>query len=186
VALDGTSLLGCKPEELLRRGVLYVQQGRSIFPYLTVEENLAMGAYVIRDKRQASAAMERVYAKFPILNERRRQLGGLLSGGERRFVELARILMVEPRLVLLDEPSIGVAPKVMAEIYRVIRQLHAEGVGFLLVEQNVRPALQVAQRVYVLELGRTRWSGPPAELENTEALRALYLGGPALTRPGTA
>jgi ABC-type branched-subunit amino acid transport system ATPase component len=177
IRLDGASVLGWKPRDLLRIGLQYIPQGRSIFPYLTVEENLRMGAFILDTQPQVRGALERAYAMFPVLKERRRQLAGSLSGGERRFVELARILMVNPRLVLLDEPSLGMAPGVMEELYHAIRRLHSQGVGFLLVEQNVRQGLRVAHKVYILRLGRVEWAGPPAALLDNRTLRALYLGG---------
>lgn len=179
VEFDGISLVGLRPESVLRMGLLYVQQGRSVFPFLTVEDNLRMGAYVLSGEDRTRAALDCAYAAFPRLRDRRRQLAGSLSGGERRFLELARALMLEPRMVLLDEPSLGVAPRVMAEMYARIAELHASGIGFVIVEQNVRLALAAAEHVCVLELGRDRWSGSPQDLTATGDLRELYLGGRA-------
>jgi branched-chain amino acid transport system ATP-binding protein len=179
VFFEGEDITRLKPEQILRRGLLFVQQGRSVFPYLTVEENLLMGAYVIEDRRRLREALDRAYVTFPQLKLRRKQLAGSLSGGERRFVELARALMLKPKLVLLDEPSLGVAPRVMKSMYERIGTLNREGIGFLIVEQNVRLALEAADQIHVLELGRTRWSGSPKDLVGTTTLHALYLGGTA-------
>jgi branched-chain amino acid transport system ATP-binding protein len=135
-----------------------------------------MNAYSIQGSRNIHEAFERAYEAFPLLERRRHQRAGSLSGGERRFLELARVVMLKPSLVLLDEPSIGVAPKAIAEIYRTIAQLHDSGISFLIVEQNVRLALNVSSNTCVLEAGQLRWQGPPAKLKDDNALRELYLG----------
>jgi ABC-type branched-subunit amino acid transport system ATPase component len=181
IVLDGKDLTRYEPHELLKLGLLYVQQGRSIFPRLTIEENLAMNVYSIRDRSAVREAFDRAYVMFPMLQDQRRRAAGTLSGGQRRLLELARIVMLRPRLVLLDEPSIGCAPRTVAEIYGKIRSLHEDGVGFLIVEQNVRLALSAADRACVLEAGQVRWWGPPAGIEADDALRELYLGAAART-----
>ena len=188
IEFDGQNVRGLKAPDLLRLGVLYIPQGRSVFPDLTVQENLDMGAYSLGTRQRAIEARDAVYDLFPRLAERREQQAGSLSGGERRFVELARIVMLRPRLVLLDEPSIGVAPVVMRQIYDRVRELHGRGVGFMIVEQNVRQALEVADTVHVLAMGDVAWSGTPDALRSDERLRRLYLGGsvpPAVAREGS-
>lgn len=177
ITLDGDELTARRPHELVRLGLLYVQQGRSIFPDLTIEENLAMSAYTL-DRSSRVASFERAYEMFPLLRSRRHQVAGSLSGGERRLLEMARIVILRPRVALLDEPSLGVAPKVMADIYGRISALHGLGVGFVIVEQNVRLAIRAATNACVLESGRVRWWGSPSALRDEATLRDLYLGAP--------
>jgi len=177
VVFNGEEITGQRPDRLLGRGVAYVPQGRIVFPQMTVLENLEMGAYIERDPARVAAALEQVYALFPILAERRKQQAGTLSGGEQQMVAIARALMTAPRLVLLDEPSLGLSPKFVTLIFDKLADLRRAGYTLMLVEQNATRALAIADRGYVLELGRNRRDGPgPALLADPEVKR-LYLGG---------
>jgi branched-chain amino acid transport system ATP-binding protein len=157
-------------------GLCQCPEGRQIFPRLTVLENLQMGAYARRDKQKMDAVLMRCFALFPILKERAGQLGGTLSGGEQQMLALSRALMSRPKLLMFDEPSLGLAPLVVQKIFEVIRQLNAEGMAILLVEQNARMALACAHRGYVLETGAITISGPAKELLNDARLKQAYLG----------
>jgi branched-chain amino acid transport system ATP-binding protein len=157
-------------------GLAHVPEGRKIFPRLSVLENLRLGAFTRRDRAGIAEDLERVLALFPILRERRQQPGGTLSGGEQQMLAIARALMLRPRLLLMDEPSMGVAPLLVARIFAAIRQLHAEGLSILLVEQNAQLALTTASRAYVLETGTVAMSGPAGELLVHPQVRAAYLG----------
>jgi branched-chain amino acid transport system ATP-binding protein len=176
VTLDGVELAGLRPEQLVGRGVVLVPERRELFGNLTVEVNLRLGGY-----RTAAPAKsrERIYGLFPILAERRRQKAATLSGGEQQMLAVGRALMAEPRLLMLDEPSIGLAPLIVQEILRVIGQLKSEGLTIILVEQNARLALSVAERGYVLEVGRIVLQGSSAELSADPRLSQAYLGGAA-------
>jgi branched-chain amino acid transport system ATP-binding protein len=176
VTLDGVELAGLRPEQLVGRGVVLVPERRELFGNLTVEVNLRLGGY-----RTAAPAksLERIHGLFPILAERRRQKAATLSGGEQQMLAVGRALMAEPRLLMLDEPSIGLAPLIVQEILRVIGQLKSEGLTIILVEQNARLALSVAERGYVLEVGRIVLQGSSAELSADPRLSQAYLGGAA-------
>jgi ABC-type branched-subunit amino acid transport system ATPase component len=177
VRLAGEALDGRRPDEIIRRGLAYVPQGRIVFPQMTVVENLEMGGYTVREPAKLRAAVERVHALFPILLERRRQKAGTLSGGEQQMLAIGRALMTAPRLVVLDEPSLGLSPKFLAIIFEKLAELRASGTTLLMVEQNAVRALGMSDRAYVLELGRNRFEGPgPALLADPE-VRRLYLGG---------
>ena len=166
-----------RTEEIARHGVAHVPEGRGTFPNLTTEENLTLGAYVRRDRGAVAGAMERVFAWFPRLAQRRRQRAGTLSGGEQQMLAIGRALMAKPALVLLDEPSFGLAPQLVEELYRIVRDIQkAQGVAMLLVEQNASLALDLADRVYVFETGRVALAGPPDRLRDDPALRRAYLG----------
>lgn len=176
VYLDDRRVDGLPPEAIVRLGVAHVPEGRQVFAELTVGENLILGAYCRRDRRNVPADLERVFGLFPVLRERRKQLAGTLSGGEQQMLAIGRALMARPRLLLLDEPSLGLAPMVVREIFRTIRQINADGTTVLLVEQDANRALHVAHMAYVLQTGQVVLAGPAAELRRNEAIRKSYLG----------
>jgi branched-chain amino acid transport system ATP-binding protein len=163
-------------EQIVRMGVSHVPEGRKIFAPLTVEENLEMGAYTRKDKDEIAQSMDRVFQSFPRLKERLTQLGGTLSGGEQQMLAVGRALMARPSLLLLDEPSMGLSPILVEEIFRIIKEINQQGTSILLVEQNAFMALQVAHRAYVLETGRIVLDGTAAALREHPKVRAAYLG----------
>jgi len=171
----GRRVNGWDPEDIARLGVAYIPEGRGIFSELTVADNLALGAYTRRDG-EVRADLERVRGLFPVLRDREGQIAGTLSGGEQQMLAIARALLMRPRLLMLDEPSLGLAPLVVQEIFRVIRDVHAAGTSILLVEQNARMALEIAQWGYVLEGGRIVLEGPTAKLRENPHVQELYLG----------
>ena len=162
--------------KLVGRGLAQVPEGRRVFQHMTVEENLEMGAYT-QSKASIDGSIEDVYRRFPRLQERRKQIAGTLSGGEQQMLAMGRALMSHPRLLMLDEPSMGLAPILVEQIFDIIRELHAAGTTILLVEQNAQAALSVADRAYVLETGRISLSGTGAELMASDKVREAYLGG---------
>jgi branched-chain amino acid transport system ATP-binding protein len=176
ITLDGKSLLGKKPYEIVRLGLSMAPEGRRIFPDLTVMENLLLGAYARTDTAGISRDLEFVFSLFPRLKERQNQRGGTLSGGEQQMLAVARALMAGPKLLLLDEPSLGLAPVLITEVYRAFQRLREEGRTILLVEQNARAALSLADYGYVLETGRLVVEGPTQELRDSELVRKAYLG----------
>jgi len=176
IVYDGAEIGGLRVHEIARRGLALVPEGRGVFAQLTIEENLAMGAYARSDKAGVAADMERSYALFPRLKERRRQTAGTLSGGEQQMLAIARALMGRPKLLLLDEPSMGLAPLMVEKIFEVIRAIAAEGVTLLLVEQNARLALEVSHRGYVLEGGVVAITGEARALLGDPRIREAYLG----------
>ncbi len=178
VRFEGTSLVGRRPPEILRQGIAYVPQGISALPNLNVEDNLLLAAYTRRD-HEVRRDIESLLELFPALAARRRMRARTLSGGERRILEIARVLLLRPRLVLLDEPTIGLAGAPMELIYDKIRELHRRGIAVLLVEQNARTALRNSHRAYVLEQGRVRFEGSGEEILNHPEVRRAYLGGRA-------
>ena len=177
VTFDGQDITGLRPDQVLYRGLAYVPQGRIVFPQMTVLENLEMGAYIERDGRRIGEALERVYELFPILAERRRQRAGTMSGGEQQMVAIARALMTTPKLVMLDEPSLGLSPKFVSIIFERLTEMKRAGYTLMVVEQNAARALAVADRGYVLELGRNRFEGTGQSLLDDPEVKRLYLGG---------
>ncbi len=176
VLLGGTDITGLAPDQVVARGACQVPEGRRIFPRLTVRENLEMGAFLVRDAAVVATRMEEAYALFPILRERAEQLGGTLSGGEQQMLAIARALMAGPTLLLLDEPSLGLAPLIVARIFEVVRGLRERGTTVLLVEQNANMALRLADRAYVLETGTISCTGTGKELLADPRIQEAYLG----------
>ena len=176
VRYDGANITGMRVHEIARRGLALVPEGRGVFPQLTVDENLAMGAYARTDTAAVAGDVERAFLLFPRLKERRSQVAGTLSGGEQQMLAIGRALMSRPRLLLLDEPSMGLAPLMVERIFEVIRAIAAEGVTLLLVEQNARLALQASHRGYVLESGTVSLSGEARALLDDPRIRRAYLG----------
>jgi ABC-type branched-subunit amino acid transport system ATPase component len=177
VTLCGEDITGLSTPEVLKRGAGYVPQGRIVFPRMTVLENLEMGAFLERDPARLRERFQQAFALFPILAERRRQLAGSLSGGEQQMLAIARALMLQPRALLVDEPSLGLSPKYVDLVFDKIRELSRLGLTLLLVEQNAALALETADRGYVLELGRNRYEGRGGDLLRDPEVRAVYLGG---------
>jgi branched-chain amino acid transport system ATP-binding protein len=177
ITLAGRRIEGRATEDVVRLGVAHVPEGRGTFVQLTVEENLRLGAYARRDRRAFAGDLDRVCGYFPVLAERRHQVAGTLSGGEQQMLAVARALMLRPRLLLLDEPSLGLAPLVVREIFRIIRTINREEqVSVLLVEQNATLALGLADHAYLMETGTVVMSGPSDELRQNDAIRQAYLG----------
>jgi ABC-type branched-subunit amino acid transport system ATPase component len=177
VVFDGNEITGLAPYEVLRLGLAYVPQGRIVFPQMTVLENLEMGAYIENDSARVREALERVYALFPVLGQRRSQKAGTMSGGEQQMLAIGRALMTAPKLVLLDEPSLGLSPKFVTLIFDKLVEMRRTGYTMMVVEQNAAKALSVADRGYVLELGRNRFEGSGPGLLNDPEVKRLYLGG---------
>ncbi|WP_187369557.1 ABC transporter ATP-binding protein [Olegusella massiliensis] len=176
IEFAGESIASVPANDLVPKGLALCPEGRSLFQAMSVEENLEMGGYT-RPKNEVADDMERVFALFPRLKERRRQIAGTLSGGEQQMVAMGRAMMSRPRLLMLDEPSMGLAPILVQEIFNIIRRLHDEGTTVLLVEQNAQMALSVADRAYVLETGHIAMDGPASELAADDRVRKAYLGG---------
>jgi len=183
VVFDGRDITRTAPDAIVTAGVGHVPEGREIFPEFTVRENLLVGGHTA-PRAAVIEATERAFALFPVLGQRARQLAGTLSGGEQQMLAIARALMIRPRLLLLDEPSLGLSPRLVREIFDVIARLNAEGTTILLVEQNARRALALASRAYVLETGRVVVSGPARELAADPRIRAAYLGLAEPAAPG--
>jgi len=177
IAFDGASLVGRRPDRVLDLGLAYVPQGRVVFATMTVRENLEMGAYLERDRARMAEAMERVFALFPRLGERRRQLAGSMSGGEQQMLAMGRALMMHPKMMMLDEPSLGLSPRLVDEVFDKITEMARGGLTTMLVEQNAARALEVSDRAYVLELGRNRFEGAGRDLLADPEVRRMYLGG---------
>jgi branched-chain amino acid transport system ATP-binding protein len=173
---DGQDISTLPPHEIVVRGVSHVSEGRQLFPYMSVEENLALGAYIDRVRPRLEELMDEQFEFFPRLRERRRQLAGTLSGGEQQMVAIARGLMAAPKLLLLDEPSLGLAPKIVEEVFAKVQQIGKSGVTVLIVEQNVVDGLSISDRGYVVENGEITLQGTPKELLGNEQIRTAYLG----------
>ena len=176
IAFDARDISGARPSDVVRMGIAQVPEGRRMLARQSVVDNLLLGAYTRANGPEIQADLERQFARFPRLAERRHQMAGTLSGGEQQMLAIARALMSRPRLLLLDEPSLGLAPLIVRAIFQIIRDLYAAGVTILLVEQNASLALQIADRAYVLEAGRLTISGPAAELLSDERVQRAYLG----------
>lgn len=176
VFLDGKDLQKAAPNKIISMGLAHVPEGRHVFARMTVEENLRMGAYIIKDQHKISQNLEKVYGHFPRLKERYKQLAGTLSGGEQQMLATGRALMTDPAIVLMDEPSMGLSPLLVKEIFSIIQQLHESGITILLVEQNAKMALAVSDRAYVLETGTISMSGKAADLARDDRVRKAYLG----------
>ena len=176
VLYKGKSIKGVRAHKIVEAGLAHVPEGRHVFAQMTVEENLKMGAYTISDARLVAENMERVYGHFPRLKERRRQLAGTLSGGEQQMLATGRALMTNPRIVLMDEPSMGLSPLLVKEIFAIIEELHKSGITILLVEQNAKMTLAVSDRAYVLETGTISMEGAASELAEDDRVRKAYLG----------
>ena len=175
VTLEGHDLIKTEPSKIVTLGMAHVPEGRHVFSHMTVEENLEMGAYI--KKEVSKDDLEMVYSYFPRLKERRKQVAGTLSGGEQQMLAMSRALMSHPKIMMLDEPSMGLAPILVDQIFDIIKQLHAAGTTILLVEQNASKALQIADRAYVLETGKITLSGTGAELAQSPEVKKAYLGG---------
>ncbi|HOO11904.1 MAG TPA: ABC transporter ATP-binding protein [Bacillota bacterium] len=176
ITYKGKDLLAEKTQNIVRNGITLVPEGRRIFPNLTVLENLKIGAFTRTDSKEISADLERVYSTFPILKERSWQLAGTLSGGEQQMLAVGRALMSKPKLLMMDEPSLGLAPLIVKEIFEIIKGIHRQGVTILLIEQNANAALHIAHKGYVLETGRITLTGTGKELLENEEVKSAYLG----------
>src|SRR6266571_5036014 len=177
IVFDGREIQGEGPATILKAGIAHCPEGRRVFPYLTVEENLAMGAYVRRDRSAIAADVDEVCRHFPILAERPRQMAGTLSGGEQQMLAIARALMARPRLILFDEPSLGLAPTIVETTFGIIADIRRRGTTVLMVEQNAYAALRMADRAYVMETGRIVLEGAARDLLDDDHVRRAYLGG---------
>lgn len=177
ILFEGNSVASMAAEEIVKKGISQVPEGRRIFANMTVEENLELGAYIRSDKAGIRKDINKVFERFPRLGERRTQVAGTLSGGEQQMLAIGRGLMSQPRLLLLDEPSMGLAPLLVKEIFSIIKEINASGTTILLVEQNANMALSIAHQAYVLETGRIILSGSAKELAESEEVRKAYLGG---------
>lgn len=176
VLLDGKNLQKIKPHTIISLGLAHVPEGRHVFSRMTVEENLRMGAYIMNDQKKVNASLEKVFKHFPRLKERAKQLAGTLSGGEQQMLATGRALMTSPKMLLMDEPSMGLSPILVNEIFAIIEDLHNSGITILLVEQNAKKALAVSDRAYVLETGKIAMSGSSKELAEDDRVRKAYLG----------
>ena len=176
ITLDGKDLQKVAPNKIIGMGLAHVPEGRHVFSRMTVEENLRMGAYILKDQKKVSENLEKVYAHFPRLKERYKQLAGTLSGGEQQMLATGRALMTDPKIVLMDKPSMGLSPLLVKEIFAIIQELHKSGITILLVEQNAKMALAVADRAYVLETGTISMEGKASDLAADDRVRKAYLG----------
>ena len=177
ITFKGARIDGLPPEIIVRRGIAMVPEDREIFPALTVEQNLRLGAFIRRNRKEYTADLAEMFALFPILAERRDQSAGTLSGGEQQQLAIARALMSHPELLILDEPSLGLAPKLVDQVFRLIEKLQAGGMTILLVEQNVAQTFRIADRAYLIRMGRVEVSGTSSELRNSVDVESAYLGG---------
>jgi branched-chain amino acid transport system ATP-binding protein len=176
IRLEGDELTGLSPARIVARGVALVPENRLVFPQMSVRENLLAGAYQRADRVEVAGDIERMYARFPRLQERREQIAGTLSGGEQQMLAVARALMSRPRLLLMDEPSLGLAPLIVDEIFHIVAELNRDGTSIFLVEQNAHMALKVAHHFYLMEQGRVTFDGTPGQLAEDEVIHRAYLG----------
>ena len=176
VMYNGVDLLKTHNNKIVTLGMAHIPEGRHVFTRMSVEENLEMGAFSLKDQSDLKKDLDMVYGLFPRLKERRNQKAGTLSGGEQQMLAMGRALMIHPKTILMDEPSMGLSPKLVKEIFSIIRKLHEQGITILLVEQNAKMALSIADRAYVLETGRITMEGDAKELLNNEQVRKAYLG----------
>ena len=176
ILYEGESLLTVKPQEIVRKGIAYVTQGKDVFPSLTIEENLLLGSYALKSKQQVKENIQMVLNYFPRLKERYKSPSGVLSGGEQQMLSIGRGLMSNPRLLILDEPSAALSPKISDEIYEFIKQIHLSGVTILLVEQNVKKALEVSQYAYILSEGYVAFEDETENLRHHKDIKSFYLG----------
>ncbi len=178
ITLNGEEITNSKANQTMRRGVSYVPQGRTVFPEMTVWENLRMGGFILKDKEQVEQRIEQVYEMFPVLRHSRNRKAYTLSGGEQQMLEMGRVLILDPKYMLIDEPSLGLAPKIRKMVFEKIRALNREKmIGILMVEQNAVQGLEAADFGYVLDMGKIRFQGRGVELLEDEGIRRLYLGG---------
>ncbi len=177
VHFEGEDIVGSRPDQILARGLGYVPQGRIVFNQMTVKENLELGAYVEKDKKKIRQSMDYVFNMFPRLGERQRQMAGTMSGGEQQMLAMGRALMTRPKMLMLDEPSLGLSPRFVDDIFETIVSLASENLTIMLVEQNAARALEISDRGYVLELGRNRFEGTGQDLLDNPDVKRMYLGG---------
>lgn len=177
ISFNGADISKLDTQALLRKGISYVPQGRNIFPLMTIEENLEMGAYIRSDKNQIKEDIEQIYKRFPILGERREEEARNLSGGQQQMLEMGRSLLLDPDFIMLDEPSLGLAPNIADKIFKEIIKIKESGKTIMMVEQNAKRALELADYAYVLELGRNKYEGPARDIMENEKVKKLYLGG---------
>ena len=173
---NGSDIVQASAESRVRNGIIQCPEGRKLFPEMTVEENLLMGAYCRIDRSSVNESLEEIYVQFPILRDRRRQIASTMSGGQQQMVAIGRALMAQPRLLMLDEPSLGLAPIVVNEVFELLKRIHKAGMTILLVEQNVHQTLEIADRAYVLENGKIALEGPGHDVLHNPHMRAAYLG----------
>jgi branched-chain amino acid transport system ATP-binding protein len=176
ILFQGRRLNGVAPYEIVRMGIAHVPEGRRVFSSMTVKENLELGAYLRNDRASVARDLDRIYTSFPVLNARTKQQAGSLSGGEQQMLAIARALMTSPAVLLLDEPSLGLSPKLVKEVARIVSDINSHGVTIILIEQNARMALRLSHRAYILELGQIILEGNAKELINDEKVRRAYLG----------
>ena len=176
MTLEGAAVGGLPAHRMVEQGIAHVPENRRLFPRLTVEENLRIGAFILQARKQFTAQLEWVYGLFPRLKERRDQLAGTLSGGEQQMCAIGRALMSKPKVLLMDEPSAGLAPLVVEQVFELVQRIRAEGLTVLIVEQNVQQVLDVVDRAYLLEVGRIRLAGSAAELKDNSFIRQSYMG----------
>jgi branched-chain amino acid transport system ATP-binding protein len=182
ISFHGQDITGARASAIVRSGIAHCPEGRRVFPMMTVYENLLVGAHILSSRAEVEAGLDMVLQYFPWMNERRRQLAGSLSGGEQQMLAISRALITRPKLLLLDEPSLGLSPKLVAQVAAIVEALHRSGIAILLVEQNARLALTLADHAYVLESGRIVLQGAGKDLVNDEHVRAAYLGARASRR----